>query len=169
MFVFACFLFFVCLEFQIIWFVINTFTPIFFIEISFVLLPPPLPPDTQICSSGVAAEVVAAAALDGLLSLITPDQGSRWRNRLCNSLGHCLTPAAAATAASLLHAVIRLLQPSDQRHPGLHSWALKKIPDVIVGGPGGGGAFLYRNKNTLKWSILTIVSVHVHSNNGVHQ
>ena len=41
MFVVACF--FVCLEFQIIRFVISTtFTPIF-IEISFVLLPPPLP------------------------------------------------------------------------------------------------------------------------------
>ena len=39
MFVIACFLFFVCLEFQIIPFVISTFTPRFFIEISFVLLP----------------------------------------------------------------------------------------------------------------------------------
>ena len=38
MFVIAFFFFFVCLEFQIIRFVI---TPIFFIEISFVLLPPP--------------------------------------------------------------------------------------------------------------------------------
>ena len=36
-----CFFLFVCLEFLIIWFVISTFTPIFFIEISFVLLPPP--------------------------------------------------------------------------------------------------------------------------------
>ena len=35
------FLFFVCLEFQVIRFVISTFTPIFFIEISFVLSPPP--------------------------------------------------------------------------------------------------------------------------------
>ena len=35
-------LFFVCLEFQIIRFVISTFTPIFFIEISFVYPPPPL-------------------------------------------------------------------------------------------------------------------------------
>ena len=40
MFVVACF-FFVCLEFQIIRFVISTFTPILFIEISFVLHPPP--------------------------------------------------------------------------------------------------------------------------------
>ena len=32
--------FFVCLEFQIIRFGISTFTPIFFIEISFVLRPP---------------------------------------------------------------------------------------------------------------------------------
>ena len=40
MFVIACF-FFVCLEFQIIRFVFSSFTPIFFIEISFVLLPPP--------------------------------------------------------------------------------------------------------------------------------
>ena len=32
-------MFFVCLEFQIIRFVISTFTPRFFIEISFVLLP----------------------------------------------------------------------------------------------------------------------------------
>ena len=35
MFVIACLLFFVCLEFQIIRFLISTFTPIFFIEISF--------------------------------------------------------------------------------------------------------------------------------------
>ena len=41
MFVIACFLVFVCLEFQIIRLVIITFTPIVFIEISFVLLPPP--------------------------------------------------------------------------------------------------------------------------------
>ena len=33
--------FVVCLEFQIMWSVISTFTPIFFIEISFVLPPPP--------------------------------------------------------------------------------------------------------------------------------
>ena len=33
--------FFVCLEFQIIRFVISTFTPIFLIDISFVLPPPP--------------------------------------------------------------------------------------------------------------------------------
>ena len=50
MFVIACFLFFVCLEFQIIGFVISTFTPIFFIEISFVLLPPP--PTGQAVVSG---------------------------------------------------------------------------------------------------------------------
>ena len=37
------FCFCVCLEFQIIRFVINTFTPIFFIKISFVLPPPPPP------------------------------------------------------------------------------------------------------------------------------
>ena len=43
-FVIGCFSFFVCLEFHIIRFVISTFTPIFFIEISFVLL---LPPDHQ--------------------------------------------------------------------------------------------------------------------------
>ena len=43
----CCCLFFVCLEFQIIRFVISTFTPIFFIEISFVLLPPPSPGSTQ--------------------------------------------------------------------------------------------------------------------------
>ena len=35
------FLFFICLEFLIIRFVISTFTQIFFIEMSFVLLPPP--------------------------------------------------------------------------------------------------------------------------------
>ena len=33
--------FFICLEFQIILFVISTSTPIFFIEISLVFLPPP--------------------------------------------------------------------------------------------------------------------------------
>ena len=38
------FLFFVCLEFQINRFVFSTFTPVFFIEISFVLPPPPHPP-----------------------------------------------------------------------------------------------------------------------------
>ena len=42
MFVIAWFLFNRSLEFQIIRFMISTFTPIFFIEISFVL-PPPLP------------------------------------------------------------------------------------------------------------------------------
>ena len=41
MFVVACFFVFVCLEFQIIRFVISTFTAIFFIEISFVYSPPP--------------------------------------------------------------------------------------------------------------------------------
>ena len=39
---FVCFFFVFCLGFQIIRFVISTFTPIFFIEISFVSLPPPL-------------------------------------------------------------------------------------------------------------------------------
>ena len=36
-----CLFFVFCLEFQMIRFVISTFSPIFFIEISFVLLPPP--------------------------------------------------------------------------------------------------------------------------------
>ena len=38
---YCLFFVFVCLEFQIIRLVISPFTPIFFIEISFVLLPPP--------------------------------------------------------------------------------------------------------------------------------
>ena len=42
MFVVAWFLFFVCLEFQIIRFVTSTFTPIFFIEISSFYPPPPM-------------------------------------------------------------------------------------------------------------------------------
>ena len=40
LFVIACFFFFACLEFQIIWFVISTFTPIFFIEMPFINPPP---------------------------------------------------------------------------------------------------------------------------------
>ena len=68
----------VCLEFQIIRFVISNFTPTFFIEISFVLPPPPQPIQPnygQVTSKGPRQFVADIARSISLFVLRTYDGG----------------------------------------------------------------------------------------------